>query len=93
MDIPNVATRSLISTAASWWPAGHPLARSRAILIAIGVFALLFLLTDWISPGPLTYFDVTSVASGGTPLALAAVGQTLVILSADSIFRRARSSP
>ena len=81
MDIPNVATRSLISTAASWWPAGHPLARSRAILIAIGVFALLFLLTDWISPGPLTYFDVTSVASGGTPLALAAVGQTLVILS------------
>ena len=80
MSIPN-AGRGLVSSAASWWPAGYVLGRSRAILVAIGVFALLFLVTDWISPGPLTYFDVTSVASGGTPLALAAVGQTLVILS------------
>jgi ribose transport system permease protein len=79
--IPNAAGRRFVTSIGSWWPAGHPLARSRAILVAIAVFAFLFLLTDLISPGPLTYFDVTSVASGGTPLALAAVGQTLVILS------------
>nr|WP_203560884.1 ABC transporter permease [Jiella pacifica] len=60
---------------------GRSAARSRATLVAIVVFAFLFLVTDWISPGPITYFDVSFLASGGTTLALAAIGQTLVILS------------
>ncbi|MBO0904812.1 ABC transporter permease [Jiella sonneratiae] len=65
------------------WTGGfrHKAARSRATLVAIAVFVLLFLVTDWISPGPMTYFDVSFLASGGTTLALAAIGQTLVILS------------
>ena len=57
------------------------LSRNRAPLVAMLVFALLFLMVDAISPGPMTYFDISFQASGGTPLALAAMGQTLVILS------------
>lgn len=55
--------------------------RGRGMLVAIGVFVILFLVQDWISPGPITYFDVAFLVSGATPLALAAIGQTLVILS------------
>jgi len=73
MSISNAAARSVVSSSASWRSVGRSLGRSRTILVAIGIFALLLLVTDWISPSPLTYFDVTSVASGGTPLALAAV--------------------
>nr|WP_245415096.1 ABC transporter permease [Aureimonas flava] len=50
-------------------------------MVALLVFAALFALVDAISPGPMTYFDVSFQASGGTPLALAAMGQTLVVLS------------
>nr|BAT28584.1 inner-membrane translocator [Aureimonas frigidaquae] len=57
------------------------LARNRGPLVALLVFAALFALVDWISPGPMTYFDISFQASGGTPLALAAMGQTLVVLS------------
>ncbi|MCM2505298.1 ABC transporter permease [Aureimonas altamirensis] len=57
------------------------LARNRAALTALAVFALLFAFVDWISPGPMTYFDISFQASGGTALALAAMGQTLVVVS------------
>ena len=57
------------------------LARNRAPGIALLVFIALFLLVDWISPGPMSYFDISFQASGGTALALAAMGQTLVVLS------------
>jgi ribose transport system permease protein len=51
------------------------------MLVAIGVCVILFLVEASISPGPVTYFDVSFLVSGSTPLALAAVGQTVVILS------------
>jgi ribose transport system permease protein len=57
------------------------LARHQGLLIAIGVFAALFLTVDFISPGPVSYFEVSFMSSGGATLALAAVGETLVILS------------
>ncbi len=57
------------------------LGRHQGLLIAIGVFAALFLTVDFISPGPVSYFEVSFMSSGGATLALAAVGETLVILS------------
>jgi ribose transport system permease protein len=57
------------------------LGRSRGAIIAGAVFLLLLGLVDWVGAGPLTYFDVSFLASGGATLALAAIGQTLVILS------------
>jgi len=58
---------------------GERLQKHRGLLTAIAVFVVLFLVVDWISAGPLSYFDVSFMASGGATLALAAVGQTLVI--------------
>ena len=55
--------------------------RNRAPLVALAVFAALFMVVDALSPGPLSYFDISFQASGATPLALAAMGQTLVVLS------------
>ena len=57
------------------------LARNRAPGVALLVFIGLFLLVDVISPGPMSYFDISFQASGATALALAAMGQTLVVLS------------
>ena len=54
----------------------------RSVLIAIAVF--LGLLGHWsilISAGPLSYFDISFLSSGGATSALAAIGQTIVILS------------
>ncbi|MFQ5785091.1 MAG: ABC transporter permease [Alphaproteobacteria bacterium] len=45
------------------------------------VFTVLFVVIDWISPGPISYFEVSFLSSGGATLAIAAAGETLVILS------------
>ncbi|WP_421415371.1 ABC transporter permease [Agrobacterium tumefaciens] len=60
---------------------GRSLARARGMVVAIVVFFALLLLQAAISPGPTSYFDLSFLISGATPLALAAFGQTLVILS------------
>ncbi|MEM1114816.1 MAG: ABC transporter permease [Pseudomonadota bacterium] len=57
------------------------LKRSQAVLVAALVFTALFWFSAWLSPYPLSYFDLSFIASGGTTTALAAMGQTLVILS------------
>lgn len=57
------------------------LQRSRPVLAAMMVLIALLALNSTISPYPLSYFDVSFLASGGTTTALAAMGQTLVILS------------
>jgi ribose transport system permease protein len=57
------------------------LGRHRGLLIAIAVFVVLFLIVDWISPGPISYFEISFLSSGGATLAIAAMGETLVILS------------
>lgn len=70
---------------------GAPQARRRALDIRFGrhqglatsivVFAALFFVVNLISAGPVSYFDVSFLSSGGATLALAAIGETIVILS------------
>ena len=55
-------------------------ARSRGLITAIVVFVALVLVVDAVNTAPLSYFDVSFLASGGASLAIAAFGETLVIL-------------
>lgn len=57
------------------------LAANRGALIAAVVFAILLFIVDWVGAGSLTYFDVSFLSSGGATSAIAAIGQTIVILS------------
>jgi ribose transport system permease protein len=57
------------------------LTRAPGPLIAFGVLAALLLALQAVSAGPLSYFEVSFIASGGATLALAAIGQTIVVLS------------
>jgi ribose transport system permease protein len=71
-----------MSTApASLPPVRRLLASHRGVLIAATVFLILLGMVDFISAGPLTYFDISFLSSGGATSALAAIGQTIVILS------------
>lgn len=60
---------------------GRALAKNRGALIAAAVFAVLLFVVDRVSAGPLTYFDISFLSSGGATSAIAAIGQTIVILS------------
>jgi ribose transport system permease protein len=60
---------------------GRILTRNRGTLIAGAVLVLMIMLVDWVSAGPLSYFDISFLSSGGATSAIAAVGQTIVILS------------
>ncbi|WP_354346202.1 ABC transporter permease [Phyllobacterium ifriqiyense] len=53
----------------------------RSVLIAIAVFLGLLTLVGFVSTGPLSYFDISFLSSGGATSAIAAIGQTIVILS------------
>ncbi|WP_027135563.1 ABC transporter permease [Geminicoccus roseus] len=57
------------------------LARGRGLLVAVAVFVALFMVVAAITPGPFSYFELSFMSSGGATLALAAMGQTFVILS------------
>ncbi|RYB05316.1 ABC transporter permease [Lichenibacterium ramalinae] len=59
---------------------GSALARHRGALVALAVFLVLFCGVNLLS-GSFTYFQVSFIASGGAALALAAVGQTFVVLT------------
>jgi ribose transport system permease protein len=56
-------------------------ARHRGLITAVGVFILLFVLVNSISAGHLTYFDISFMAAGAATLAIAAMGETIVILT------------
>ncbi len=53
----------------------------RGLLVAIGVFVALMVFNDLLTPGQISYFEVSFLSSGGATLAMAAAGQTLVILT------------
>ena len=73
---------SLSATGAPQRPRrGLRLGRYQGVRVALGVFVLLLLINDWMSAGPMSYFEVSSLSTGGAPLAIAATGQTLVILT------------
>src|SRR5690625_4713078 len=57
------------------------LRRNQGLLIAIGAFAAVILLLENLSIGGLDYFAISSLSANGAPLAIAAIGETLVILS------------
>ena len=57
----------------------HP--RNRGLFIAICVFVAIFVVLDLITPGPISYFEISFLSAGTVTLALAAMGQTLVILT------------
>jgi ribose transport system permease protein len=69
------------STAVGTAPARRFLAQHRGVAVAAAVFLILLAVVDLISAGPLSYFDISFLASGGATSALAAIGQTIVILS------------
>lgn len=55
--------------------------RHRGLIVACAVFIALFLATDAITPGAFSYFEIHFMSAGGAALALAAMGQTIVILT------------
>lgn len=55
--------------------------RRRGLLTAVFVFIVLLVAVNLLSAAPMGYFDVSYMSAGGTTLALAAIGQTLVILT------------
>ena len=59
---------------------GPALARNRGALVALAVFLVLFCTVNLLS-GSFNYFQFSFIASGGAALALAAVGQTFVVLT------------
>ncbi|WP_180901167.1 ABC transporter permease [Martelella soudanensis] len=62
-------------------PGLRSLKRAQAVIVAALVFAGLMLLNSLLSPYPLSYFDISFLSSGGATTAIAAAGQTLVIIS------------
>src|SRR5437762_9791665 len=65
-------------------PRGFPkvrLSRHRGLLIAIAVLVALILVNNLMSAAPMSYFEVSFLSSGGATLAIAAAGQTIVVLS------------
>jgi ribose transport system permease protein len=57
------------------------LGRHRGLIVAIAVFAILFEVVDLLVKGPVSYFEVSFLVSGSTALALAGMGETMVILT------------
>lgn len=57
------------------------IARARPTLVAVGAFIAILVVLRVISVGPMSYFGWSSLAGSGTTLALAAMGETLVILT------------
>jgi ribose transport system permease protein len=57
------------------------LARERRLLIAAAVFIALLATVASIGSARLTYYDLSELAASGAPLAIAAIGQTIVVLS------------
>ena len=60
---------------------GLALGRHRGLLMALVVFLVVFGIVNLVSPKPYSYFDFNYMSTGGCTLALAAIGETLVILS------------
>lgn len=57
------------------------LGRQRGLIVSCAVFLALFLSADLIASTPFNYFEFSFLSAGGAALALAAMGQTLVILT------------
>ncbi len=72
---------SSVTASAAIPPRKLRIGRHQGVIVAIVVFAVLMGINALMSNGGLSYFDISSLATGGAPLAIAATGQTLVILT------------
>ncbi|OZI39227.1 ABC transporter permease [Bordetella genomosp. 1] len=63
------------------FPLQRGLSRHRGLLIAVVVLALLLALVSGFGSASLGYYDVATITTTGSTLAIAAMGQTLVVLS------------
>jgi ribose transport system permease protein len=76
---------STITTLASPRRAASPvklwIERQRGPLIAVAVFVICLGIVKLVSGGTLGYYEIGTLAAGGATLAIAALGQTLVVLS------------
>ncbi len=57
------------------------MARYRGLVIAIAAFLAMVAILFALSPHGLSYFDVSFISAGGAALALAAMGETMVVLT------------
>lgn len=57
--------------------------RSSGFLIAVAVFSLFFIVVNIIIPGSISYSDISHLAANVGPLALAAMGETIIILCGE----------
>lgn len=64
-----------------WSALANSLARHRGAVVAVGAFVVMVALLNGLTRGGLTYFDFSFLSAGGASLAIAAIGETLVILS------------
>ncbi len=79
MTVARVETSSLQAPAVS--SLLRRLARERGLLTAVAVFLALLATVASIGSARLSYYDLSQMAASGATLALAAIGQTIVILS------------
>ena len=79
-----MSDRSLPPPPSRWLRVGRPAVnwnRQRGLLISVGVFLVMLIILQLIKGEGISYFDVSSIVTGATTLALAAVGETIVILA------------
>ena len=57
------------------------LSRHQGLIVAVLVFVILFTAVNFLSPGGLGFFDISYMSVSGTMLSLAAIGETIVILT------------
>jgi ribose transport system permease protein len=61
-------------------PWRRSLARQQRLFVAVGAFVAIFVYLDFLSPGPVSYFEISFLFANAGPLALAAMGLTIVFL-------------
>ena len=79
MTVAGAPTRSFAASASA--SRLKRLARERGLLIAFAVFLALLATVASIGSVRLSYYDLSQMAASGATLALAAIGQTIVVLS------------
>jgi ribose transport system permease protein len=77
----DVSVSPVLSDSAARPKALRQVARHRGLLIAIAVFLVLLATVASVGSVSLSYYDLSQMAASGATLALAAIGQTIVILS------------
>src|SRR6201987_766826 len=55
--------------------------KSRGTLVAIGVLAIAIVIFELVNPKPFSYFDVSTVTGTAGGLALAGIGETIVVIA------------